>query len=143
MRMASVVNRGCTELGSQFHVHHASPQNFDSRVIQVFLPISSSHSSVSNASKDAAENDRFNSNMRKQQSLELLSKSNVLSYSQAASSLTKSYSSNPSSATIYHPFAHTYNVPKKKAKETMQLYEVDVLEAVLRLLCKWRILCGL
>ncbi|KAL6738825.1 hypothetical protein Aduo_012330 [Ancylostoma duodenale] len=84
VRIASVVNRNGTELGSQFHVHHAAPHNFDSRVIQ------SSHPAVSNASKDAAENDRFNSNVRNQQSLELLGKSNVLSYPQAAGSLTKS-----------------------------------------------------
>ncbi|EYC05107.1 hypothetical protein Y032_0084g1780 [Ancylostoma ceylanicum] len=110
VRVASVVSRSGAELGPQFHVHHAAAQNFDSRVIQ------GAHSAVSNVSKGAAENDRFNSNTRSQQSLELLGKSSVLSYSQAAGSSTKPYSSNPSSTTIYHPFAHTYNAPKQKKK---------------------------
>ncbi|VDK46732.1 unnamed protein product [Cylicostephanus goldi] len=41
-------------------------------------------------------------------------KASVIGFSQLNSNASKSYPINSASSTVYHPFAHTYNVPKQK-----------------------------
>ncbi|KAK6747049.1 hypothetical protein RB195_000346 [Necator americanus] len=73
------------------------------------------HATGSNISKAPVVYAQFSSNVMHQPPLDLLSKSS-LTISQPVSSTSKPYSSNSSSSTVYHPFAHTYNVTKPKKK---------------------------
>ncbi|VDM65399.1 unnamed protein product [Strongylus vulgaris] len=120
VRMETNAQRASQNSGSQFPLPHRQ-QNFDAR-INAYAGISKAAAAPDHFSLGVSLFSKFisysytDAPIRRQPPLELSEKTNVIGFSQTTSNASKPYSSSSSSSTIFHPFAHTYNVPKQKKK---------------------------